>query len=70
MDAHQHRIQPTAAENCWKNAAMSGPTFLLLSRDVTFFTLCFSIAMKCSVEVLKFNEVALEAEERSKVTKT
>lgn len=49
---------------------MSGPTFLLLSRDVTFFTLCFSIAMKCSVEVLKFNEVALEAEERSKVTKT
>lgn len=71
MDARQHRIQPAAAENCWKNAAMSGPVFSLLSRDVTLLWLfLYCNEVKFSMEVLKFTEVALETEERSKVTKT
>lgn len=46
MHAHQHKIQPTAAENCLENAAMSGPMFSLLSRDVTLLSDWFYIAMK------------------------
>lgn len=50
---------------------MSGPVFSLLSRDVTLFWLfLYCNEVKFSMEVLKFTEVALETEERSKVTKT